>query len=202
MSLWAKSATEAEVVRAVFMASGLPDWSARANLDPLSGQDSPSAPSLPEARPTGTLPAVVGPDDHTPTTHAQSAPPTGSTPLPHSSEDDPSLVMVPQYPVTARTVAQVWRRMRRPARRGPAVELDVAETVAVRSRSGVTGPPVLVPVRRNVARLLLLVDSGGSMLPYQDFVSHIEFPSGARPGWTYSRSATSTMCRATPTGRC
>src|SRR4029453_9462306 len=62
---------------------------------------------------------------------------------------------------------------RRPVRRGPAVHLDVAGTVARRARTGVAVPPVLTPARRNAARLLLLVHRGGSMAPYHGYVDHV-----------------------------
>jgi uncharacterized protein with von Willebrand factor type A (vWA) domain len=94
-------------------------------------------------------------------------------PPPPPGDWDRRLVLVPRYPVSERAVAQAWRRLRRPVRTGPAGELDVAATVARRSRTGVVSPPVLVPRRRNSARLLLLVDVGGSMRPYQDLAEHV-----------------------------
>ena len=77
------------------------------------------------------------------------------------------------FPVTHREIGQAWRRLRRPIRSGPPVELDVDATVQRRSRIGVATPPVIVPRRRNVARLLLLIDRQGSMAPYHPFIEHV-----------------------------
>ena len=96
---------------------------------------------------------------------ATSPPPTGVV--------DRSLVLGQQYPLTEREVAQAWRRLRRPLRTGPAVEIDVAATVERRSRHGVATPPVLVPRRRNTAKLLLLIDRYGSMTPFHGYVGHV-----------------------------
>jgi hypothetical protein len=96
----------------------------------------------------------------------------GSAP-PATGVHDRGLVLIPQYPLTTREVAQAWRRLRRPVRSGPAVELDVAATVDQRSRRGVALPPVVVPRRRNTARLLLLIDRNGSMTPFHRYVDHV-----------------------------
>lgn len=81
--------------------------------------------------------------------------------------------MTPQFPLTRREIAQAWRRLRRPVRSGPPTELDVDATVARRSRFGVATPLVLVPPRRNTARLLLLIDRQGSMAPYHRYTEHV-----------------------------
>lgn len=176
VSLWAKSPAEAEVVRAVFASVDLDDWDV---THVPSSTDVPSDPQAPPGSPSPSVPSTVPADigagaGPSPTTRPQPPPAANAGPLPHSGWDDPKLVLVPQYPVTPRAAAQVWRRMRQPARRGPAVELDVEETVRRQTRTGVATPPVLVPARRNLARLLLLVDTEGSMQPYQDFVGQVE----------------------------
>ena len=86
---------------------------------------------------------------------------------------DRGLVLVPQYPLTAREVAQAWRHLRRPVRSGPAVELDIEATIAGRARRGVATPPVLVPRRRNAVRLLMLIDRQGSMTPFHGYVDYV-----------------------------
>ena len=86
---------------------------------------------------------------------------------------DRPFVFAPQYPVRYREAAQTWRRLRRPVRIGPAIELDVDATLQLRSRRGIVSAPVLVPRRRNIARLLLLVDRTGSMTPFHAFVDEM-----------------------------
>lgn len=70
------------------------------------------------------------------------------------------------FPVTRRQMKQSWRYLRRPIREGPPVELDVEATVNEIGREGILLKPVLVPRRINRAELLLLIDQGGSMVPF------------------------------------
>ncbi|QHG21215.1 VWA domain-containing protein [Nostoc sp. ATCC 53789] len=82
-------------------------------------------------------------------------------------------IFVPQFPLTYREVAQTWRRLRRPVRIGAANELDIDATIARRCQQGVPGAVVLRPRRRNVARLLLLIDRQGSMTPFHPFCEEV-----------------------------
>ena len=70
------------------------------------------------------------------------------------------------FPVTRRQMKQGWRYLRRRVREGPAIELDIDATVAEFARRGMLLAPVLVPRRVNRARLALLIDTGGSMVPF------------------------------------
>jgi uncharacterized protein len=70
------------------------------------------------------------------------------------------------FPVTRRQMKQSWRYLRRPVREGPPVELDIENTVNEVGRKGMLLEPVLVPRRINRAELLLLIDHGGSMVPF------------------------------------
>ena len=83
------------------------------------------------------------------------------------------LVLIPQFPLTYREVAQAWRRLRRPVRKGPPTELDIEGTIVERSRRGVATPVVLRPRRRNMVRLLLLVDRLGSMAPFHQYCDEV-----------------------------
>ena len=82
-------------------------------------------------------------------------------------------VFLPQFPLTYREVAQAWRRLRRGIRTGPATELDINGTIHRRCQLGVASEMVFRPHRRNVARLLLLVDRQGSMNPFHGFCEEI-----------------------------
>ncbi|MCW3842883.1 hypothetical protein ONA70_22550 [Micromonospora yasonensis] len=176
VALWAKSVGEREIVRAAFAQVEVPVWQTDVaeeasptpppTADPLAGdglrmdpQDGP--------QPAGEQPATGEPApaaQHV-TGLAMQPPSTGSF--------DPSLVIVPQYPLSEREIAQAWRRLRRPVRTGPPVELDVVATLDRYARTGVASAPVLVPARRNTARLLVLVDRQGSMTPFHNFVDHL-----------------------------
>ncbi|WP_216669968.1 hypothetical protein [Brasilonema sennae] len=82
-------------------------------------------------------------------------------------------IFVPQFPLTYREVAQTWRRLRRPVRVGPATELDVESTIMRRCQQVFAASVVLRPRRRNVARLLMLVDRQGSMTPFHRFCEEV-----------------------------
>jgi uncharacterized protein with von Willebrand factor type A (vWA) domain len=171
-ALWAKSRTEQRVLDSVFEQFWTASWDvteAAANagktgaaesaptIDAVAGgasvaRGSMQAPAAPEVvLVPGRLPPV---------------------PSPESLSVVP-FVLVPQYPVSPRGAALVWRRLRRPVRFGPAVELDLGATILRRASTGVATPPVLRPLRRNTARLVLLIDREGSMAPFDDAVAEV-----------------------------
>lgn len=82
-------------------------------------------------------------------------------------------IFVPQFPVTSRETVQAWRRLRRPLRKGPKTEIDIEATLTSRLRMGIVSPVVLVPRRRNSARICLLVDRQGSMAPFHRFTDEV-----------------------------
>jgi len=69
--------------------------------------------------------------------------------------------------MSQRAMIVTWRRFRRALRTGPKVELDMAATVLEQSRRGILTAPVLVPARRNLARLIVLVDAGPAMAAWR-----------------------------------
>ncbi|MEU8240930.1 hypothetical protein AB0C07_22025 [Actinoplanes missouriensis] len=175
VSLWAKSVSEQETIRAVLAGADVPRWddvvpveNSGAAVDALNTDKSEmhDAPVQPESPPAADKPA---PRD-IPTVHRM----TGMSLMPPSTgQFDSGLTVAPQYPLTAREIAQTWRRLRRPVRYGAATEVDVDATIDGYSRTGVFTGPILIPPRRNTARLMLLVDRNGSMTPYGNFVQHL-----------------------------
>ena len=71
--------------------------------------------------------------------------------------------------VSLRALTIIWRRFRAARRDGPKVELDLDATIDQECRLGFLESPVLVPARRNQAKLVLLMDVSNSMLPWRDF---------------------------------
>lgn len=167
VALWAKSREDAAIIRATFTRCGLrgnASWS-------LVGLDltSPGDQSMEQAIGGEGAPSELyeeSPEARAVTNLTDAPPSTGVT-------GDSGLVLVPQYPLTERDIAQAWRRLRRARRSGPKVEIDMAATVEHHSRHGVATAPVLVPRRRNTAKLLLLIDRFGSMTPFHDYVDYI-----------------------------
>lgn len=80
-----------------------------------------------------------------------------------------TFILEPRPLVPLRSLVIIWRRYRVAMRAGPKVELDLAATVAEQCRRGYLAEPVLVPARRNRARLVLLIDVSPSMQPWEEF---------------------------------
>lgn len=166
-SLWAKSQREQETLTALFeqLAPDPDDWHYSLENDESSadGTESPKSepPGLESKAPNKTIPR----------TESRGGLPSIS--LADVKVSKRPFVFVPQFPLTYREVAQTWRRLRRPVRFGAPVELDIEGTIARRSRLGVATTVVLQPRRRNMARLLLLVDRQGSMDPFHCFCDEV-----------------------------
>lgn len=72
-----------------------------------------------------------------------------------------------QYlPVTSREIKQGWRFLRRRVREGTLKNLDITATVEKNCRYGILPEPVMMSRMTNQVKLLLLVDQGGSMVPF------------------------------------
>lgn len=82
-------------------------------------------------------------------------------------------VFVPQYPLNYRQVVQAWRRLRKPIRRGPPIDIDIQATIQRQSDIGIAAGAVLIPRRINAARLLILEDRHGSMNPFHAFAASV-----------------------------
>ena len=70
------------------------------------------------------------------------------------------------FPLTRQQMKQSWRYLRHLVRTGHPIELDIEATVQEVGRTGVFLEPVLTARPRQMARLLLLIDHGGSMVPF------------------------------------
>lgn len=167
-SLWAKSLREQEVLTALFeqLAPDPDDW--EYSLEAVD-----HAPTPDDLAPTPEQPdlAVKPPNETIPKTRSSGGLPPIS--LADVQVSERPFVFVPQFPLTYREVAQTWRRLRRPVRTGAPTELDIEGTIARRSQLGVATSVVLRPRRRNMARLLLLVDRQGSMDPFHQFCDEV-----------------------------
>lgn len=186
-TLWAKSRSEQEQVREVFDLVLPPELTARELHDylthcehtetsapertPTRQAPQPTAPQTPSGAPTataaggGALPEV----QHTLSLTKQTAAQEINLPEPRVQDwpVNPRWDFVSELPLTSRQLKGAWRYLRRMRRIGQRVELDIEGTLEQTYRQGVMLEPVLRPRRTNQARLLLLVDEGGSMTPFR-----------------------------------
>jgi uncharacterized protein len=84
-------------------------------------------------------------------------------------DQDDSLQLRSYYPVSRRLMIYGWRKIRRMVADGPRVVLDMPGTIAARTERGYYLGPVYQRRRHNDARLVLLLDQNGSMMPFHRF---------------------------------
>jgi uncharacterized protein with von Willebrand factor type A (vWA) domain len=77
------------------------------------------------------------------------------------------------WPVSRRYLVYAWRYLRRPVADGPADVLDLDATVEKAAREGFFLGPVHSRRVRSQARLMLLVDQDGSMVPFHRFTREL-----------------------------
>lgn len=87
--------------------------------------------------------------------------------LPTDIKDLPELQAY--WPISRRAMTYAWRYLRRPRPDGPADVLDIDQTVARAAKAGFFLAPVYHRRQVNHAQLLLLIDQGGSMVPFHRF---------------------------------
>jgi uncharacterized protein len=170
-ALWAKSLKEQETLKALFDQTIQLEWNLSA-LDQTSQEPDETAPFAIEVPPQTASTDPSAPESADPPAKLERR--EGLPNIPDSARTYSAVpfIFVPQFPLTHREIAQLWRRLRRPFRAGPPIELDIDATIHSRSRSGLL-TLTLVPRRRNMTRLLLLVDRRGSMQPFHWFVDHV-----------------------------
>lgn len=99
--------------------------------------------------------------------------PTETRPVTAPADDMPVLNfpfdLRGEVPGVRRNMRRSWKYFRRMGRSGAAEVLDVAATVERIQRDGVLVTPVMVPRRRNLSRVLVGVDRGGSMVAFEEW---------------------------------
>ena len=132
----------------------------------------PSQTPLPEI----TVPEDVEPIGPEPTVDPEGPPPTeqGLSVLPVQVPFSPvtldeSVGLNAYWPVTRRSMSYTWRYLRRMIPTGPEDVLDIVGTVERAARQGFYLAPVFRRRQINYAHLILLLDQGGSMVPFHRF---------------------------------
>ncbi len=77
------------------------------------------------------------------------------------------------FPITRRQMKQSWRYLRHPMRQGLPTELDIEKTIEQIGRMGLLLEPILQPRYVNRAEILLLIDRGGSMVPFHQLADRL-----------------------------
>jgi uncharacterized protein with von Willebrand factor type A (vWA) domain len=194
-TLWTKSKSEASLLKRLLdevikQPVEIPQSTATESpqtVPETSQQSQPQTPSKePEKSATSSTPSPVSQTQEPSSSEALLEKPTSPTEIPLDIDEpepviqairqnwDNSLEMsyyrpnsVDEYlPVTPRQIKQSWRFLRRRVREGSLAELDVEGTVEKICQQGVLLEPVMMPSYKNRAELVLLVDQGGSMVPF------------------------------------
>jgi uncharacterized protein with von Willebrand factor type A (vWA) domain len=77
------------------------------------------------------------------------------------------------FPITRRQMKQSWRHLRSMVREGPLTDLDILATIETIAREGVIEKLILLPSRQNRADLVMIVDQGGSMVPFHSITRQL-----------------------------
>jgi hypothetical protein len=169
-TLWARTEAEARAITLLFDQLPLPSDD---EVAALRGEDArEAAPARPPREPAA---APVEPGAEAPAEPGVSvafAPVAqGGVGLPRARAEPASgelFILTPRPVVPLRSLVIVWRRFRAAMRAGPPVELNLEATIDAKCRTGLLAAPVLVPARRNQARVVVLVDASPSMQPWRD----------------------------------
>jgi uncharacterized protein with von Willebrand factor type A (vWA) domain len=82
--------------------------------------------------------------------------------------------LIPRLPISQRDMTISWRNLRSLQREGIAEELDVQGTINDICKVGFFRHPVLQARRRNQVKLVLLIDSEGSMSPFNLLIKALQ----------------------------
>jgi uncharacterized protein with von Willebrand factor type A (vWA) domain len=123
----------------------------------------PPAPEQPPSEPPPSAPPTEPPKRET----GLAALPLHAPPQPQLSEGGDELRAY--WPVSRRSMVYTWRYLRRPVKDGPRNVLDLAATVERAARRGLFLEAVYERRETNHAHLVLLIDQGGSMVPFHRF---------------------------------
>jgi uncharacterized protein with von Willebrand factor type A (vWA) domain len=172
--LWAKSHEEQEIFDTAFAEKVVPLLEVAADISQTETDSSQDPPDL-ELFPNDN-------EDASATDHGKREYEEGkersmrevhTLPLPTSSPTLPPSVIrksfhfMPRLPLAKNKMIGHWRQLRRMQAIGPVEELDIEKTIADICQWGTFRRPIMHPRHNNTARLVLLVDQGGSMVPFK-----------------------------------
>ena len=146
-----------------------------ATLAALTPPDSPPSLEEPKREPPPSPPEPPPVEPPPVSTPAEPPPPsTELTPLPLRTPSQPlpgerGPELRAYWPLARRDMIYTWRSLWRPVKDGPRDVLDVTVTVEQAARQGFFLRAIHDRRQRNSAHLVLLIDQGGSMVPFHRF---------------------------------
>jgi uncharacterized protein with von Willebrand factor type A (vWA) domain len=166
-TLWCRTEHESVLLEQLFRDLPRPEPALVQQLSGETAERSANDPGVEVGRQSATGAGAQASGQATPVQFA--APTETGSGLPRAELSRPTerFILTPRSIVSLRSLIVLWRRFRRAQRSGPKVEIDIAATVAEQGRRGRIAEPVLVPARRNQARLIMLVDASPSMAPWR-----------------------------------
>ncbi|WP_200286277.1 hypothetical protein [Rhabdochromatium marinum] len=134
--------------------------------DPMERDETP--PSPPSATEPPHQPAEV---PSSPPPQLEPRPMRALMPLPVRAPDMPAplvddAMLISADPVSRRSMAYSWHYLRRPVKDGPRDQLDLPATIDRAARQGYFDQPVLERRVTDHSHLVVLLDQGGSMVPF------------------------------------
>lgn len=79
----------------------------------------------------------------------------------------------PYWPVSRRSMVYAWRFLRKPIADGPEDILDIKATIQKTAERGFYLNPIYRRRKTNHAHLILMIDQGGSMVPFHSFTRNV-----------------------------
>jgi len=175
-TLWARTNEEFRQLDLLFRSFPMPTEEEVKKLEPKQRRKKPLPPApvdpLQTIHTTEQAKTPVQNQRSVPSGHILAGPKQEGIGLPRASVEpnyDEMFIMARRPIVSLRALTIIWRRFRAARREGPKVELDLDATINQQCRLGYLESPVLVPARRNKAKLIMLMDVSNSMLPWRDF---------------------------------
>jgi uncharacterized protein len=177
---WAKSPEDQLLFDEIFAMHVARQQALQKQEVPPNASPSPSSP-MPHSPPSSTTPQVNPP---VPVKREQPKPPmitprmhpqTMGTTHPRELQYRGAATyhLTPRAPMDKRDMASVWRKLRRTQREGLSEELDIQATTDALAQTGFLFQPVLQYRRRNQAKLVVMIDQGGSMEPFALFLDAV-----------------------------
>jgi len=147
--------------------------------EPIDADVAENDPATPRDQP----PPVEPPSQQMCGVAAQPTPSPSIAPVPIRTPDlpvheDHGDLLVSQRPVSRRSMSHSWRYLRQPVKDGPCNRIDLSATIERVARLGYFDRPAMQRAASDHSHLVLLIDQGGSMVPFHRFTRDLVRTAG------------------------